>query len=742
MRDIVRTLIALSDRVSALERSAGATARTPAPAAPSPAIVRLPGSAGVLPTAEEAEGAPPPTLPAPGVGETPPLWGRGIDWEQVLGMNWLAIIGAVALALGIGFFLKLAFDNNWIGPTGRVALGIGTGMALLGAGEYTKGRYPRWAQAATGGGVSILYLSVYAAYAFYGLLPAFPTLLLLGLVVVVAGVAALRYESLVIALMGIFGAFLTPVLLGQDVPDQRFLLVYILLVDAGVLGVSTFRHWRWFNLLGLLASYALFSLWVEQIPADWTLLAQAGLTGIFLIFVGATTLFHVLWKRVPNTTDMALMTLNAAAYFGATYSLLWADYQSWFGAFALALALFYGLVGLAATRRSGAPPQVTLFSWGTGLVFLTIAAPLQLTGSWITVAWAAEAVVLVWVGFVAGSWRARAFGLGVFAIAAYRLFVYDTLVDTETFRLFLNSRFPTFAISVAAAVVAAWLYRKNQYRLEEWEEYMAVTLAGAANLLALWVLSAEVVSYFDHQIVLAGEFQAAENSKLLTLTALWAVYALGLLGVALGTRWLAARLAGVGLLSLAALNLVLYDTWAVRLSPQSYILVFNVQFLTFILVLAVFCFAIYLYWRQREALEPWEGQVLAGVLVAANAVALWGLSAEVARFFNSQEVMAGRDMESAKHLGLTVLWAVYAIVIISVGIARGSSTVRLAGLALLALPVAKLFAFDVFLLERGYRVAAFVTLGVLLLGTGLVYQRYSVQVRRFLFGKAPPQEQA
>ena len=60
---------------------------------------------------------------------------------------------------------------------------------------------------------------------------------------------------------------------------------------------------------------------------------------------------------------------------------------------------------------------------------------------------------------------------------------------------------------------------------------------------------------------------------------------------------------------------------------------------------------------------------------------------------------------------------------------------KLAGMALLAIPVVKLFVFDVFLLEQGYRVAAFVTLGGLLLATGLVYQRYSQAVRGFLFGQ-------
>ena len=94
------------------------------------------------------------------------------------------------------------------------------------------------------------------------------------------------------------------------------------------------------------------------------------------------------------------------------------------------------------------------------------------------------------------------------------------------------------------------------------------------------------------------------------------------------------------------------------------------------------------------------------------------MSQESLRYFGSLEVRTGTDYFSAKHLSLTVLWAVYAIGVIGSGITLRSAKVRQIGMALLTIPVAKLFVFDVFLLERGYRVAAFVTLGVLLLGNG------------------------
>ncbi|MCH8107991.1 MAG: DUF2339 domain-containing protein [Chloroflexi bacterium] len=745
----------LGQRLSAIERlvglpPGGQPARPrppPAPASSSEAPPSSqPGAPGVLTPALEGGGAP---LQPPG----PSLWDTvaGWNWEQILGKNWFAIIGALTLAIGMGFFLKLAFDNDWIGPIGRITLGIAAGMAMLGAGEYSQRRVPLWAQPVTAGGIGILYLSIYAAFGRYELIDPLLAFLFLGLVVVLSVLLALRYESMVIALLGIVGAFLTPLLLGRDLDNPKLVLLYILVIDVGVLGVSTFRNWRWFTLVGLLGSYGLFALWLEQFTVRDPVLVELALAGVFLLFVGATTMFHILWRRMPGPADMALMTINAAGFYALTFDILWADYEIWFGLISLSLSLLYAGVAFAAIKRSGTPPQVALFALSTAVVFLTVAVPLQLSGSWVSVAWAAEGAVIIWVGFLLGRWPMRAFGLGVLTVALFRLLIFDTWVDLEGFKPVLNDRFPTFAAAIAAFYVASYLYWRERDHLQVWETYVGPALAGLANFITLWLFTAEVIAYFDSRVMpfqptsqeAAGAgfpvwrlaSQAAENGKFLTLTAMWTIYAFGALVIGLAKRSAPLRWAGLGLLAVPALKLLLFDTFMVKLDPLTFLPVLNFHFLVFFIVLAALLAAAFLYRRERERLTGQEGYVFLVLLVVANVVALWVLSAEAVRFFESQEAKRGVDYFSAMHLTLTVLWAVYAVGVIAFGIVRQSSRIRLAGMALLAIPVVKLFAFDIFLLERGYRVAAFITLGAMLLGTGLVYQRYSQAIRGFLFGQ-------
>ena len=66
-------------------------------------------------------------------GVTEPVKTKEREWEQILGGNWLARIGVLALVIGAGFFLKFAFDQNWLGPTARVILGVIGGLAMAAA---------------------------------------------------------------------------------------------------------------------------------------------------------------------------------------------------------------------------------------------------------------------------------------------------------------------------------------------------------------------------------------------------------------------------------------------------------------------------------------------------------------------------------------------------------------------------------------------------------------------------------
>src|SRR5207237_10032411 len=120
-----------------------------------------------------------------------------------------------------GCFLKYAFENQWIGPRGRVIIGLGLGLAFLMLGERLRSRgYRHYSHGLSGGGISILYLSIFAAFAFYHLIEQLPAFLLMTLVTTTAVLLAARYDALPIAVLGLIGGFLTPIVLSTGVDNE------------------------------------------------------------------------------------------------------------------------------------------------------------------------------------------------------------------------------------------------------------------------------------------------------------------------------------------------------------------------------------------------------------------------------------------------------------------------------------------------------------------------------------------
>src|SRR5205085_7934714 len=131
-----------------------------------------------------------PMVVAPSSPEPPHL-------ETRMGLTWINRIGVLTLVIGVAFFFKYAVDSQWIGETGRIVLGVLAGLATLAAGDFVWRRDQKiFAQGICGLGISILYLSFYATFGFYHLLPQAAAFVLMVAVTAMAGALALRYDSM------------------------------------------------------------------------------------------------------------------------------------------------------------------------------------------------------------------------------------------------------------------------------------------------------------------------------------------------------------------------------------------------------------------------------------------------------------------------------------------------------------------------------------------------------------------
>src|SRR5262249_15677590 len=189
--------------------------------------------------------------------------------EVQFGQKWLLLVGIAITVLGLGFFLKYAFEQNWVGPAGRVVLAYLAATAFLGAGEFfrRKGVEPFGLYLA-GGGIAALYLTTFAASQIYQLIGPIPAFAFMILVTLLAGALALLHDALWLSILGLIGGFLTPVLLSTGHDNQLALMSYMTMLNTGILALAIFKRWTVLNYLGFGCTWLLFSGWYVAYYTD------------------------------------------------------------------------------------------------------------------------------------------------------------------------------------------------------------------------------------------------------------------------------------------------------------------------------------------------------------------------------------------------------------------------------------------------------------------------------------------
>jgi uncharacterized membrane protein len=239
---------------------------------------------------------PPTTEPPPSFEPSRPVVAK-IDWEQFVGVKGFAWIGGLALFLGVVFFVKYSFDNNLVPPELRVAIGFLIGLGLLVGGVMMSRKdFPALSQTLCGTGVVILYSVTFACRSIYhfDFFGPIPTFLLMALITTTAFLLAVRLNALVVAILGMLGGFLTPILLstGQDNPLGLF--GYIAILDAGLIVVALDRRWYFLTALAAVGTAIMQMGWVGEFfisekyfEGDKILIALAVLLGFNALYLAA-----------------------------------------------------------------------------------------------------------------------------------------------------------------------------------------------------------------------------------------------------------------------------------------------------------------------------------------------------------------------------------------------------------------------------------------------------------------------
>lgn len=357
--------------------------------------------------------------------------------ETRIGSQWLSKVGILAVLVGVALFLKLAIDNHWIGPVARIVLGLVGGVAIfVGSEPFRRKGYAGFSSTLKGIGTGVLYLSLWASFSLYHLLPGVVAGLGMVVVTVGNGLLAWKRDSLVLAVYSMVGGLLTPFLLSNARHHEVALFAYLLLLSGGAGVLAVARAWNGLMLMafGGSALYAIVWAFAWYRAGEFTVTVVLAAVG-FLLF--ALIPFAPGSRPSPSGSQTVLSIANAtggvvlaiALYEGLAQALV-----------VLGIAVFYyALVRLR--RRSGESPLtawtmalngnlallvgVTLFLHWTWQGNMAASGPHtgeQLTYSFWFMGFGA---VLVAVGFRKHRAALRWQGLGLLLVSITKVFVVD-----------------------------------------------------------------------------------------------------------------------------------------------------------------------------------------------------------------------------------------------------------------------------------------------------------------------------
>ena len=462
-----------------------------------------------LPPAPPPAALPPQRIAVPRFGSPAlaPQKNKG-SLESRIGSQWLNRIGILAVLIGMAWFLKLAIDNHWIGPLGRVLVGLIAGSGLIVWSERFRSRgYSGFSYSLKALGSGILYLSLWAAFSLFHLIPAAAAFAAMIVVTAFNGFMSWSQDSELLALYAIAGGLSIPILVSTGENSEVTLFSYLLLLDIAVLVLVALRPWSRL-LFGAFTGTVLyvFGWWI----AFYTH-AQAGRTAFFItcffvIFALAPRLVRVSLEgetRVSGWDNLALVMLpviNAALGFLAFYNIFDSSGSSWAGPWlAVGLATFYLLLLRlpAGARLHQSPAILSALHLTAAVVFLSIAIPLKAHGRWLTIGWLTEGTALLWFSRRINSPLLRGLAVICLLLGLSALLVVNPPASTMPL---LNERFATYCVGIAAFTLVFVMARKAQLDEPEPGELPWHTLAAAAvlvvNALGLVAIGWEIHSFW------------------------------------------------------------------------------------------------------------------------------------------------------------------------------------------------------------------------------------------------------
>ncbi len=654
---------------------------------------------------------------------------RNPDLEKFIGENLISKIGIAILVLAIGFFVKYAIDKNWIGSVGRVSIGILAGAILVALAHRFRNTYKGFSSVLAGGGLAVFYFTITLAFQQFQLFGQTSAFAIMVIITAFAVALSLLYNRQELAVIALLGGFSSPFLVSNGNNNYVALFTYLLILNSGLLVIAYNKAWRVLNILSFIFTVIIFGGWLvfsaDEQPVTW----RNGMlfaTAFYLLYFIINIAHNIKERKAFIASDFGILLINTCLYFTAGIICLNnMQLTGMKGVFSASMGVFNLLASYFLFRKQKVDTNILYLLIGITLTFISITAPLQLHGNYITLFWASETVLLYWL-FTKSQIRIIQYSSFIVWIAMLISLLMDWRIaytpSYNSIPIILNKAFIT-AVFTAAATWLLFVLRNKEQQVTPEDIFPGKNMLRICAILLLFTTGALEINYqfnfyfpdsYLHILYLLLYTVAFISiltfltSRMELLKLSWHFMAL-MLGLCIGFY----------LLCLPPVFTVQQEI----LTHQKDNVHFLAHWITALLVASVIYRLIQLLRDNRSSLK----NSFDGFAWIMCAVVVIFFSVEFHLLANTVFFAADNPLENIQRIyiktGLPILWGLCSFCFMWLGMRHKYRTLRIISLTLFAVTLIKLFTYDISNIPVGGKIAAFFCLGVLLLVVSFMYQR-------------------
>ena len=681
------------------------------------------------------------------------------DLEKIIGESWINKIGILIVIIGVAIGAKYSIENELISPLTRIILGYLMGIGLLGFGIKLKPKFEGYSAVLVSGSISIFYFITYFAYSFYNLIPQILAFAMMLIFTVFTVFAAIKYNRVVIAHIGLIGAYAVPFLLSSGSGRVDILFSYMLIINLGILFISIKRDWKTLHYSAFFFTWLIYGSWFADKSFYSSLQGYEALgigfaTAFFLIFYGVSLFNNIISKEKLDKINIILILLNSFIYFGFGYGIFNSNTKldTYIGLFTLFNAVIHFVVLFFIKSKKLADSTLFYSTLGMVFTFITIAIPIQLDGSWVTLLWIAQGTILFWIGKTKNIPIYEKISLPILGLSFLSLledWSFYRYANNGDIQAFWNINFLTGILAILGYGFVVYLSRKHD-ETEENQKFSPFNAIKSFYLPALLVLTAyltfrnEIAYYFNYWLenssLKGKEISEIDDYSLynydinvfknIYLIAYSLVFFGGL--ALLNFHKFKNKVLGISAIVIGLLTLLSAQTFGLEeLGELRYAYInggsneyFDVNF-NYILVRYLLwgsvAFALWAIFKNTKSIiENTKFHIFLEMVIHISILN-----------FLSNELVTWMDIAGYQDifkLGLSILWSVYSLLLVSLGIYKKKKYLRISALVLFGVTLAKLFLYDISNLSTISKTVVLIVLGLLLLIISFLYNKFKDKI--------------